>query len=62
MPPYREFVKNSMAYPVSSFVSMAGISLPSSTGITLEEIDQVCSSFRDALKKYECVNSFTRTI
>ena len=51
MPPYEQFASG-LDFPVSERVSNSGISLPSSTNISNEELKFICNSIADFLEKY----------
>jgi perosamine synthetase len=51
MPPYEQFA-NGLDFPISDRVSNSGISLPSSTNISNEELKFICNSIADFLEKY----------
>jgi perosamine synthetase len=50
MEPYREFSQGT--YPVSSYLSAHSLSLPSSFGLSNEEIAHICEIFIDELAKF----------
>lgn len=50
MNPYREFASG--AYPVSSYLSANSISLPSSPGLTADDISHISEVFLDELNKF----------
>lgn len=49
MPPYSIYVQEGQQFPISSFTSSAGISLPSSVKLTDDEIRFVCKSIKEIL-------------
>jgi perosamine synthetase len=51
MPPYEQFA-NGLDFPISKRVSNSGISLPSSTNISNEELKFICNSIADFLENY----------
>jgi len=49
MPPYRAFSINGASYPVSSYISDSGISLPSGVTLEISDIARVCDSLAQVL-------------
>lgn len=45
MPPYREYVGN-QKFPVTEEISSTGVSLPSSSDLTAEDINEICEAIR----------------
>ena len=57
-PPYR----SSASYPVTERLAARGLSLPSSNGITLEEITRVCRNIKEQIEHYRFVNCVQSTV
>lgn len=51
MPPYKKYVKSSECFPVSTNVSKASLSLPSSAALTESEIEAVCHVIEEVDKR-----------
>ena len=50
MPPYKKFASKNLTYKISSELSECGISLPSATTLSDDDIALVCKSFKEILK------------
>jgi perosamine synthetase len=49
MPPYAKYCQSDSAFPMSDWLSECGISLPSSTTLTEEEINRTCECLKNAI-------------